>query len=157
MSTHTNLHIYICFSECIFIKVKKFLAPIEHIHIHLFVFSLFHSAEPGRIEMATSTGALRVLIVLLGVVLMTTTEAVRIETFNGPGCRGSPTNVFLVGRNQCQTFIDQGSVRLSDIAPDVRVSFHNQRNCRTASSVGQQYGPVCLSQGATKLRAVYVA
>ncbi|KAG0578417.1 hypothetical protein KC19_4G021100 [Ceratodon purpureus] len=85
------------------------------------------------------------------------TEAAKIETFNGLGCEGSPTNTFLVNGNQCQTFIDQSSVRVTDINSDVRVSFHNQRNCDTASSVGQAFGPICSNQGATKLRAVFIA
>ncbi|KAG0568279.1 hypothetical protein KC19_6G008900 [Ceratodon purpureus] len=96
------------------------------------------------------------VLLLLGVAAVST-EAVKIETFNDRGCTGGATNTFYVGRNQCQTFIDQGSVRVTEIGPDVRVSFHNQRNCQGASSVGQGYGSLCMNQGATKLRAVYVA
>ncbi|KAG0605305.1 hypothetical protein M758_9G047400 [Ceratodon purpureus] len=96
------------------------------------------------------------VLLLLGVVAMST-EAIKIETFNDLGCNDPPTNTFFVGRNQCQTFIDQASVRVTEIDTDVRVSFHNQLNCDTASSVGQGFGPQCRNQGGTKIRGVFIA
>ncbi|KAG0578414.1 hypothetical protein M758_4G018800 [Ceratodon purpureus] len=109
--------------------------------------------------MAMSMAISRALCVLLllGVAAVMSAEAVKIETFNERGCTGGATNTFYVGRNQCQDFIDQGSVRVTEIDPDVRVSFHNQQGCEGASSVGQGHGSLCMNQGATKLRSVYVA
>ncbi|KAG0618607.1 hypothetical protein M758_4G077600 [Ceratodon purpureus] len=108
--------------------------------------------------MAMTMAISRALCVLLLLsVAAVSTEAAKIETFNGLGCEGAPTNTFLVNGNQCQTFIDQSSVRVTEINSDVRVSIHNQRNCDTASSVGQAFGPLCFNQGATKIRAVFIA
>ncbi|KAH7280884.1 hypothetical protein KP509_36G019300 [Ceratopteris richardii] len=83
-------------------------------------------------------------------------QAAKIETFNPASCDGSPTNTFYVGGNTCQTFIDQGAVRISEISSSTRVSVHNQRDCEGYSSVAQIYGPGCVVQGATKLRAVWI-
>lgn len=85
-----------------------------------------------------------------------TIEAAKIETFNPASCDGSATNTFYVGGNTCQTFNDQGAVRISEVSSDTRVSIHNQRDCEGYSSVAQIYGPGCVVQGATKLRAVWI-
>jgi hypothetical protein len=110
--------------------------------------------------MAVSRSALCVALALLAIasVLSSGTEAAKIETWNGPNCGdgGPATNTFFVGGNTCQTFFDEGSVRVSEIDANTRVSVHNQKNCETYSSVGQFYGPGCLTQGATKLRAVWI-
>lgn len=98
------------------------------------------------------------LCAVLLLAIVSNTEAATIETWNGPNCEGGGTLVFRdVGRGSCTTFIDQGSIRVSGIDANTRVSVHNQRDCETRSMVSQFYGPACATQGRTKLRAVYIA
>lgn len=107
-------------------------------------------------ELPMSHRVVVIAMMLLMATAMGSTEAAKIETWNGPNCEGSTTFVFDNVPAGCQTFIDQGSFRVSGINDDTRVSAHNQQFCEAESMVGQFYGPACSTQGATKLRAVYI-
>lgn len=98
----------------------------------------------------------RVVCVLLLLAAVVTVEAAKIETYNQASCDGAPTNTFLVNGNTCQTFNDQGAVQISDVSDTTRISIHNQQFCESSSQVAQIYGPGCVTQGHTSLRAVWI-
>ena len=99
---------------------------------------------------------LRDMCVLLLIAAVVTVEAAKIETYNPASCDGTPTNTFYVNGNTCQTFNDQGAVKISDVSTNTRVSIHNQQFCESSSQVAQIYGPGCVVQGHTALRAVWI-
>ena len=99
---------------------------------------------------------LRVMCVWLLLTAVVTVEAAKIETYNSASCAGAPTNTFYVNGNTCQTFNDQGAVQISDVSASTRVSIHNQKFCKSSSQVAQIYGPGCVGQGHTSLRAVWI-
>ena len=99
---------------------------------------------------------LRGVCLLLLIAAVVTVEAAKIETYNSASCDGAPTNTFYVNGNTCQTFNDQGAVKISEVSASTRVSIHNQKFCESSSQVGQIYGPGCVVQGHTSIRAVWI-
>jgi len=85
-------------------------------------------------------------------------SAARVELYSTRSCSGSPQEDFQ--NVACDTCIspagDFYAAQVSEIG-DTRWSINNEKDCTSASQVGQAYGDACGIAGSTAIKSVYVS
>ncbi|KAK3837583.1 MAG: hypothetical protein JOS17DRAFT_731316 [Linnemannia elongata] len=97
-------------------------------------------------------------IIIFALASLSLASATTVQFYSEKTCQGGVRQEFRVGCNTCiDPEGDFQSTQITDIGAGQRVSVHNQDGCTSASQVGQWYGSVCASAGATALRSVWVS